>query len=164
MNTWHPRSQLPANTGHRAQGSQSPMTAVCGSKAAALEGHLAAARAPGQSGARALSTSARCPEARPLGGSPKLLQTSGLPSACLSTLLGAVDMLDQHRAPLIWGVERLRESWTGFFLALCFQEHSSSLGGNGCVPHSLYLVSSGFTVCPVDSQPCWPAWEGSQCG
>lgn len=90
--------------------------------------------------------------------------SSGLPPACLSTLLGAVDMLDQHRAPLIWGVERLRESWTGFFLALCFQEHSSSLGGNGCVPHSLYLVSSGFTVCPVDSQPCWPAWEGSQCG
>lgn len=34
-------------------------------------GSRAAAQAPGQSGERALSTSARCPEARPPGGSPK---------------------------------------------------------------------------------------------
>lgn len=47
------------------------MTAVCGSKAAALEGHPAAAQALAQSGARAPSTSARCPRAWPLGGSPK---------------------------------------------------------------------------------------------
>lgn len=47
----------------------------------------------------------------------------------------------------VWS-DRLRESWPGFFLALCFQEHSSSSGGNGRVPHSC-------TWSPPDS-PCVP--------